>query len=62
MYDRETESLWQQIIGEAIVGDHFGQKLTPIPMDTLRWSEWLADHPNTKVLSRDTGDVFGLIQ
>ena len=28
MYDRDTESLWSQIIGEAVVGDETGKKLT----------------------------------
>ena len=55
MYDRETESLWQQITGEAIVGELFGIKLKQISMDTLRWEEWKKSHPQTTVLSRETG-------
>lgn len=55
MYDRQTESLWQQITGEAIVGEFFGTRLTSIPMDTLRWREWRETHPGTEVLSRETG-------
>jgi hypothetical protein len=55
MYDRQTESLWQQITGEAIVGELFGKRLKPISMETLRWREWKELHPETKVLSRDTG-------
>lgn len=60
MYDRKTdekpaESLWQQITGEAIVGELFGKRLRQIPMDTLRWGEWRGLHPKTTVLSRNTG-------
>lgn len=55
MYDRQSESLWQQITGEAIVGKMFGKKLRAIPMDTLRWSGWRSENPDTVVLSRETG-------
>jgi hypothetical protein len=55
MYDRQSESLWQQITGEAIVGKFFTKKLKPIPMDTMRWGEWKILHTNTMVLSRNTG-------
>lgn len=55
MYDRETESLWQQITGEAIVGELFEEKLLQLPMDTVRWGEWKKEHPSGEVLSRETG-------
>lgn len=55
MYDRQTESLWQQITGEAIVGELLGEKLKAVPMDTVRWSEWKTLHPTTQVLSLNTG-------
>ena len=37
MYDRETESLWQQITGEAIVGERIGDRLTQLPFFGLSW-------------------------
>lgn len=55
MYDRQTESLWQQITGEAIVGEHLGKKLRQVSMDGMRWSQFKEEHPQGKVLSRDTG-------
>lgn len=55
MYDRKTETLWQQLGGEAIVGDLVGQKLKQVPVDTLLWKDWKKLHPETKVLSQDTG-------
>lgn len=61
MYNRATnaddESLWSQVLGEAVVGVHTGRRLTIIPSDITRWSEWLKAHPNTKVLSQKTGSI-----
>lgn len=55
MYDRKTETLWQQLGGEAIIGELVGQKLKPFPVDTLLWKDWKKLHPDTQVLSQDTG-------
>lgn len=55
MYDRETETLWQQLGGEAIVGELVGQQLEPFRIDTVLWKDWKALHPDTQVLSQDTG-------
>jgi hypothetical protein len=55
MYDRETETLWQQITGEAIVGELFGKRLKQIPLNGMRWSQFKEQFPDAKVLSRDTG-------
>jgi hypothetical protein len=55
MYDRQSESLWQQITGEAIVGELFGKKLKQIPMDGMRWSDFKSEFTKGKALSRNTG-------
>lgn len=55
MYDQETESLWQQITGEATVGEHLGKKLKPVEVDMMSWGEWKSTHTATQVLSRETG-------
>ena len=55
MYDRETETYWSQIDGLAIVGELSGQGLMPISLDTVVWSEWKIAHPDSEVLSQDTG-------
>lgn len=55
MYDRQTESLWQQITAEAIVGEHIGKKLKQISMDGMRWNQFKDQFPDAKILSRDTG-------
>lgn len=55
MYDRTSESLWSQALGQAIVGQHAGKKLERIPFDVAFWREWKALYPESKVLSQDTG-------
>lgn len=55
MYDRKTESLWSQILGEAIVGEKTGTRLEVLPSDQIRFGDWKKLHPNGEVLSQDTG-------
>lgn len=55
MYDRNSNSLWSQALGQAIVGKHAGLKLDRIPFDVAFWREWKQLYPDTNVLSRDTG-------
>ncbi|HZD22162.1 MAG TPA: DUF3179 domain-containing protein [Acidimicrobiia bacterium] len=55
MVDRSTGSYWWQVPGEAIVGPLTGTKLTSLPSRVARWDDWKQLHPDTKVLSRDTG-------
>ena len=55
MYDRKTESWWQQFSGDALVGELTGKKLEQLPVHTVAWSEFRAEHPRGLVLNRDTG-------
>ena len=57
MFDRDSEviSYWFQVAGEAVVGARTGQRLTPLASITMEWQAWLAEHPDTLVLSDDTG-------
>lgn len=57
MYDRETETLWQQIGGEAIIGVDLGLTLTPLPSQIVSFGEFRAAFPDAPVLSRDTGFI-----
>jgi Protein of unknown function (DUF3179) len=57
MYDRKSNSLWSQALGEGIVGEYAGVKLERIPFDVAYWKEWKELYPESKVLSRDTGSV-----
>ena len=55
IYDRQTESWWQQIGGDAIVGELTGAKLIPLPVSIVSWKDFQENFPNGQVLSRDTG-------
>jgi len=55
MYDRTTESLWQQITGEAIMGPALGKTLDEVPVTITTWKRWREAHSDTQVLSLDTG-------
>jgi len=55
LYDRQTETLWSQILSKGINGPMKGQKLTMVPSSQTSWASWLQKQPNTKVLSTDTG-------
>ena len=55
MWDRQTESWWQQFIGEAIVGELTGKRLTMVPASIIAWEDFKSAHPGGSVLSRDTG-------
>ena len=57
MYDRATETLWHQFRGEPVVGPLAGSgiRLKVLPNVLTTWGEWLAQHPDTTVLSDDTG-------
>ncbi|MFV2059226.1 MAG: DUF3179 domain-containing protein [Gammaproteobacteria bacterium] len=55
LYDRATESLWSQIISTAISGKLKGQKLNNIPLINTSWFQWLQQHPDSEVLSTQTG-------
>lgn len=55
LYDKESESLWSQIMQEAIAGPAVGQKLALLPSTHTTWQQWREKHPSTRVLSRQTG-------
>lgn len=55
VYDRQTQSLWSQILAQAVSGPLKGAKLTTVPLAHTSWADWKKRHPNTQVLSTDTG-------
>jgi hypothetical protein len=55
MYDRQTETWWQQASGEAIVGEQAGKRLELYPGAIISWADFKAAHPEGQVLSRETG-------
>ena len=55
MYDRQTETWWQQATGEAIAGQYAGSRLAFYPANIVSWEQFRERHPQAEVLSRDTG-------
>ncbi len=57
MYDQKTNSLWNHFNGKPVVGKLVGSniELEVLPLVTTTWGEWLAKHPDTKVMSPKTG-------
>jgi hypothetical protein len=55
MYDRQTESWWQQFGGEGVVGRYAGTRLKVLPARIIAWRSFRGQHPNGLVLSRQTG-------
>jgi hypothetical protein len=50
LYDRQTESLWSQLLAAAIRGPRAGERLTLVPSSLTTWGEWRDGHPDTRVL------------
>ncbi len=55
MWDRQTQSWWQQLSGEAIVGELTGKQLKFLPASIVSFADFKRAFPNGKVLSRETG-------
>ncbi len=57
MYDHATQSLWSTLSGTPVVGPLVGRgiELKPLHVVTTTWKEWKKRHPDTLVLSLDTG-------
>ncbi|TWT64028.1 DUF3179 domain-containing protein [Rubinisphaera italica] len=57
MYDRggKPESLWSQVKTKGISGPAVNKQLTAIPCELTRWGTWIARHPDSLVLSLNTG-------
>jgi len=55
MYDKTTESLWSQIIGEAVVGDKTGEKLSVYPSQVMSLGQASENYSSIEILSKETG-------
>ncbi len=55
MYDHETETLWSQILGEAMVGDRTGETLEILDANVIRFADLKSTYPQADVQSKDTG-------
>ena len=55
LYDRDSESLWSQIMKQSISGKHQGECLHHVPLQHTNWADWSERYPDTLVLSDNTG-------
>jgi hypothetical protein len=55
MYDRETGSLWSQLMTQAVTGPMKGTRLQQLPLAHTSWEAWVERNPETRVLSNKTG-------
>jgi len=55
LFGRETESLWSQLRGRAVTGPLAGTSLRLLPVNMTTWRSWKEEHPQTLVLSFQTG-------
>jgi hypothetical protein len=55
MYDRDTDTWFPQVLAIGIQGPHVGAALVERPMVWTTWQRWRAAHPETAVLSTETG-------
>lgn len=58
MWDDKTESWWQQLTGEGIVGEYTGQQLTLLPAQVVSFGAFVEQYPNGEVLAR-SGRTYG---
>ena len=56
MYDRQTGSLWSQLLGEAVEGPLRGTTLTYVPAVHVSWASWRDAHPDTLALVKGLAD------
>ncbi len=55
MYDRATDSLWPQALGQAVAGSLKGALLKRVPARIVAWADFEASFPDGRVLTRATG-------
>lgn len=55
MYDRQTDTFWSQIQGNALVGPLVPETLELVPSSITEWGRWSEAKPDTRVLSRSSG-------
>jgi hypothetical protein len=57
LYDRNTLSLWSQLMKTAVTGPLAGSRLVQVPAQYTTWSAWVKQYPGSLLLSRDTGHL-----
>jgi hypothetical protein len=55
LFDRQTGSLWSQLLSQAVTGPMAGVQLRALPAENTTWDNWKNEHPKTQALSFVTG-------
>ncbi|NJN43921.1 MAG: DUF3179 domain-containing protein [Anaerolineae bacterium] len=58
MYDRQTGTLWSQLLGEAVQGELQGTKLEFLPSLQTTWADWKTQNPNTLALRKGYSGAY----
>lgn len=58
MYDRQSNTLWSQLLGEAVDGSRKGERLVIVDSLLTTWASWRALHPATLVLDGSLSDPY----
>jgi hypothetical protein len=58
MYDRQTDTLWSQLLGEGIRGPLKGVELDFVPAEHTTWEDWKSRHPDTLALIKGYSGNF----
>lgn len=57
MVDSETQTLWEQLTGRGLAGEHEGRQLDRYLVTTTDWADWRDQHPGTDVLDIPDPDL-----
>ncbi len=55
MYERNSNTLWSQVLMQAVTGPNAGKSLTHLPVRVISFADFKKAHPDGEVVSRDTG-------
>jgi hypothetical protein len=61
MVDDRSGSVWSHLDGASISGEHAGQQLRILPLQTTTWGAWLEEHPQSTTVDI-TGSPFGRVE
>jgi hypothetical protein len=61
LYDRETETWWQELTGEAIAGELAGTQLAGLPVRVVWWRDYVIAHPEAPTLVIEPPAVEGTV-
>ncbi|MHA1977174.1 MAG: DUF3179 domain-containing protein [Candidatus Hodarchaeales archaeon] len=54
-YDRDSGSLWSQMLGVSLKGEKISERIPIQPITETTWQAWKTLHPDTVILNRDSG-------